>query len=74
MMSHVLKKIICLFIVFYQNSISPLFPNTCRYTPTCSQYMKEAIKKYGLKMGLLIGLKRLGRCHPWGKSGYDPLP
>lgn len=58
---------------FYQLSISPLFPNSCRYTPTCSAYMIEAIKKYGPLKGGLMGLKRLSRCHPWGGHGHDPV-
>ena len=50
-----------------------MFPPRCRYTPTCSAYMVEAIKKYGAFKGGWKGLKRIGRCHPWGQSGYDPL-
>ena len=59
---------------FYQNSISPLTPPSCRYTPTCSQYALEALRKYGLLKGLWLTMKRLARCHPWGGSGYDPVP
>ena len=68
-----LKKILILPILFYQAAISPLFPPTCRYTPTCSQYAKEAILKHGLK-GFWMAIKRIARCHPWGGSGYDPVP
>ena len=67
-----LKKILIFPGLVYQYLISPLFPNSCRYAPTCSQYMKEAIKKYGLK-GLWMGIKRISRCHPYGGSGYDPV-
>ena len=59
---------------FYQYTISPLFPGTCRYTPTCSQYMVEALKIHGPWKGLVMGIKRFGSCHPWGGSGYDPVP
>lgn len=73
-----LKKIAIaplLFLVwFYKIIISPLMPATCRYQPTCSSYMIEALKKHGPIYGLFLGLKRIGRCHPWGGSGYDPVP
>lgn len=59
---------------FYQYCISPLTPPSCRYTPTCSQYAVEALKKYGPLKGGWLTLKRLSRCHPWGGSGYDPVP
>ncbi|GAB2780005.1 membrane protein insertion efficiency factor YidD [Rhabdobacter roseus] len=58
----------------YQAVLSPYFPNACRYSPTCSQYMIEAIQKYGVWKGTRLGLRRLGRCHPWGGSGFDPVP
>jgi putative membrane protein insertion efficiency factor len=61
-------------IKLYKTTISPVLPMACRYTPTCSEYMIEAIKKYGAAKGTWMGLKRLSRCHPWGKSGYDPVP
>jgi len=71
-------KILALPLIFliklYQVFISPLFPSSCRYTPTCSQYTKEALKKYGVLKGLWLGIKRISRCHPWGGSGYDPVP
>ncbi len=59
---------------FYQRCISPLTPPSCRFTPTCSQYALEALRKYGPLKGLWLTLKRLSRCHPWGGSGYDPVP
>lgn len=61
-------------IKFYQYCLSPLKPPTCRYVPTCSVYAAEALKKYGPVKGLWLALKRLLRCHPWGGSGYDPVP
>jgi putative membrane protein insertion efficiency factor len=63
-----------LFIKLYQLIISPLFPPSCRYIPTCSNYSIEAFKKYGLLKGGWLSLKRILRCHPWGGSGYDPVP
>jgi len=57
----------------YQKAISPLLPHVCRYQPTCSQYMIEAIQVYGVWKGLFLGIKRILRCHPWGGSGYDPV-
>ena len=67
------KIIPIIFIKFYQYSISPLLPNSCRYAPTCSQYGIDAINKYGAIKGSWLGLKRILRCHPWGGSGYDPV-
>ena len=61
-------------IRFYQRAISPLLPPACRFTPTCSQYAVEAIQKYGPLKGLYLAVRRLLRCHPWGGSGYDPVP
>lgn len=54
--------------------ISPLFPSACRYNPTCSHYMVDALKEWGVFKGLYLGLKRIGSCHPWGGSGHDPVP
>ncbi len=61
-------------IFFYQKCISPMFPPCCRYTPTCSQYAVEAIRKHGPFKGLYLAIRRILRCHPWGGSGYDPVP
>jgi putative membrane protein insertion efficiency factor len=73
-----MKKIFSWFFIglikAYQYLISPLFPATCRYTPTCSGYGLEAIRKYGPFKGGRLALKRFFRCHPWGGSGYDPVP
>ena len=61
-------------IRFYQLVISPWLGPKCRYTPTCSQYALEAFKKYGPFKGFWLSLKRVSSCHPWGGSGYDPVP
>lgn len=63
-----------LLVKFYQKCISPYTPSACRYTPTCSQYALEALGKYGPLKGGWLALKRILRCHPWGGSGYDPVP
>ncbi|WKN31283.1 membrane protein insertion efficiency factor YidD [Porifericola rhodea] len=69
-----LQKISLALIKFYQLGISPLLGSHCRHSPTCSQYTAEAIKEWGFLEGILLGLKRIGRCHPWGTSGHDPVP
>lgn len=63
-----------LLIQFYRICISPLKPPSCRFTPTCSQYAIEALSKHGAVKGLYLAVKRILRCHPWGGSGYDPVP
>ena len=63
-----------LLVRFYQVAISPLKPPTCRFSPTCSTYALEALKKYGLLKGGRLAIRRIMRCHPWGGSGYDPVP
>jgi hypothetical protein len=63
-----------LIIKIYQLLISPILPANCRYQPTCSHYTVEALKKYGIFKGGWLGIKRISRCHPWGSSGYDPVP
>ncbi len=73
-----IKKIIGAFFILlikiYQNLISPILPNACRYTPTCSQYGIEAIKKHGAFKGGWLTLKRIASCNPWGGHGHDPVP
>lgn len=61
-------------IRLYQRYISPMLPPACRYTPTCSQYAVEALQKHGPVKGLYLAVRRILRCHPWGGSGYDPVP
>ncbi|CAA0143958.1 putative membrane protein insertion efficiency factor [Tenacibaculum maritimum] len=63
-----------LLVRFYQLAISPFTPATCRYTPTCSSYAIEALKEYGLLYGGWLAIRRIFSCHPWGGSGYDPVP
>jgi uncharacterized protein len=68
-----LTQAVCLGMVrFYQRAISPLLGNNCRFSPTCSQYMIEAIEKYGVLRGVWKGTKRICRCHPFTPGGYDP--
>ncbi|CUO60975.1 membrane protein insertion efficiency factor YidD [Parabacteroides distasonis] len=61
-------------VYFYKYCISPMTQASCRYTPTCSEYAVQALKKYGPVKGLYLAVKRILRCHPWGGSGYDPVP
>jgi putative membrane protein insertion efficiency factor len=63
-----------LAVKLYQWYLSPLKPPTCRFTPTCSQYAIEALKKHGVLKGAWLALLRILRCHPWGGCGYDPVP
>lgn len=65
---------IILLVKIYQYIISPIFPASCRYTPTCSNYMLEALKVWGPIKGTYLGLKRILSCHPWGNHGHDPVP
>ena len=67
-------KIMLGLIRFYQYAVSPLIPPRCRYTPTCSQYALEAVKKYDALKGGWLAVKRIARCHPFGGSGHDPVP
>ena len=73
-MKKVLRFLFLLPVYFYRYSISPLLPSSCRYTPSCSQYTIEAVKKHGIIKGGWLSLKRISSCHPWGGSGYDPVP
>jgi putative membrane protein insertion efficiency factor len=76
-MNFVIKIIKFIFILpvrIYQYVISPLLPGACRYTPSCSEYTAQAIQKHGPIKGIRLGIKRISTCHPWGGSGYDPVP
>lgn len=74
MLKKLLGKLLIGLVKFYQAAISPIFPAACRYSPTCSHYMVQAIQLHGPIKGTWLGLKRIGRCHPWGSSGHDPVP
>ncbi len=74
MMRALLSKLLIGFVRLYQAFLSPLLGAKCRFTPTCSAYSIEAIKKHGPRKGLWLAIKRILSCHPWGKSGYDPVP
>ena len=73
-----MKKILIypllVLIKLYQNFISPILPSTCRYSPTCSEYSKQSLIKFGLIKGSILSIKRIIKCNPWGGSGYDPVP
>lgn len=69
-----MKYVLIFLVRVYQVTLSPLKPPSCRYEPTCSTYMIEAIKEWGFLEGTWMGLKRIGRCRPGGSCGYDPVP
>lgn len=73
-MKNILGKLFIIIIKVYQYVVSPYFPASCRYTPTCSAYGIEALKKHGPFKGGWITIKRILSCNPWGGSGYDPVP
>jgi hypothetical protein len=66
--------VLTLPIMFYQTCISPFTPPSCRFTPTCSEYARQALRKHGPIKGLALAIWRVLRCNPWGGSGYDPVP
>ena len=67
-------KKICIFLInVYKKTLSPIIGNSCRFTPSCSEYTKQAIEKYGVLKGIWLGIKRILRCNPFCKGGYDPL-
>ena len=73
-LNQILSLPFILLIKLYQYGISPLIGPKCRYTPTCSNYGLQAFRKYGIWKGFFLTVKRISKCHPWGGSGYDPLP
>ena len=73
MINKFLTSSVVSLINLYKYLISPLLGNNCRFLPTCSEYTKEAIIKFGLIKGTSLGFKRIIKCHPWGKSGHDPI-
>ena len=70
----IIAEALILPIKFYRRCISPMTPPSCRFTPTCSQYAIEALRKHGPLKGLYLAVRRILRCHAWGGSGYDPVP
>ena len=69
-----MKRLLLLLVQFYRTAVSPLLPPTCRYYPTCSAYAMEAIERYGTRRGGWMALRRILRCHPFHRGGYDPVP
>lgn len=69
-----MKRVLLALIKFYKQAISPYLPDACRFTPTCSEYAREAITKYGALKGGFLSMKRILRCNPFCKGGYDPVP
>jgi hypothetical protein len=69
-----MARLLLSLIRFYRRAISPALPPSCRFTPTCSAYAEEAVGRYGAARGSWLALRRLLRCHPFGGSGYDPVP
>lgn len=68
-----MQTVVITLLKGYKLVVSPLLPSACRYYPTCSEYMMEAVARYGVLRGVWMGLKRLGRCHPFHEGGYDPV-
>lgn len=73
-LSHLPRRLVVGAVRFYQRVISPLLPPVCIYTPSCSQYMIEAVARYGALRGIWLGLRRIARCNPLHHGGYDPVP
>lgn len=74
-----MKKLVLALLLFYKRLLSPLLDsilgkgNTCRFVPTCSEYMHDAVNKHGVILGIKLGVKRILKCHPWNKGGFDPV-
>lgn len=71
---NLVSRVLIVPIRVWQLTFSKVLPPTCRYAPSCSAYTIEALQRHGPIRGLWLGIKRIGRCHPWGSSGYDPVP
>jgi len=67
-------RLVMVVLSAYKRWVSPLLPPACRFQPTCSEYLREAIGEHGLPRGLWLGTRRLARCHPWNPGGYNPVP
>lgn len=74
LLSKGMSLLLILPILFYQRFVTPFTPPSCRFTPTCSEYARQAFLKHGPVKGLLLAVWRILRCNPWGGSGYDPVP
>ncbi len=74
LLSKGMSLLLILPILFYQRFVTPFTPPSCRFTPTCSEYARQALLKHGPVKGLLLAVWRILRCNPWGGSGYDPVP
>ena len=72
--SRIPRLVITMMIRGYQLFVAPILPPSCRFYPSCSHYAAEAIERHGVRRGSILALRRLLRCHPWGGSGYDPVP
>jgi uncharacterized protein len=68
-----MQTVVIAMLRFYKRWMSPLLPSSCRFHPTCSEYMLEAVRKYGTARGVWLGVKRLSRCHPFHEGGFDPV-
>lgn len=69
-----MKSVVLILLRAYKRFISPLLPSSCIYQPTCSEYMMQAVQRYGVIKGVWLGIKRIARCHPFAQGGYDPVP
>ena len=74
MLNKIVTFPLILLIRGYQLIVSPMLGSNCRFMPTCSEYALESLKTYGLIKGAFLTIKRIGKCHPWGSNGYDPIP
>ena len=74
MLNKIVTFPLILLIRGYQIIVSPMLGSNCRFMPTCSEYALESLKTYGLIKGTYLTIKRIGKCHPWGSNGYDPIP
>ncbi len=68
-----MQRVLIAALKGYKRFVSPLLPSACRFYPTCSEYMLEAIRQHGTRRGLWLGVKRVGRCHPFHQGGFDPV-
>jgi|TARA_B100000780_G_scaffold4586_1_gene3698 putative membrane protein insertion efficiency factor len=73
-MKKIFSSFFLLIIFIYQKTISPIIPARCRYTPTCSEYSRQCFKKFNIFEAIKLSIKRILKCHPWGGSGFDPIP